>query len=272
MAIKQAFLRYLGGKFTMRSKIIEMLPNCRLYRSVFLGSGGVEFSIDPVGKSEIWNDYNGGLMNLYRVIQSPSHFKEFKELCEKTLFSEAEFEAAKTSLEIPMTHFGLSVNWAWKYYVRNRMSRMGDRKTFAVSSTRLRRNMNENVSSWLSAVDGLEEFHKRLKYVELRQMDFEYFITKFDHEDSVFICDPPYMASERTGGLYETEMSEADHERLLKVLSQIQGKFLLHGYSNSLYETFAKENGWVVKEIEVKKSSSSKKEKPLAIETIWKNY
>lgn len=256
----------------MRQRILEMLPNCRHYRSVFLGSGGVEFSIDPAGKSEIWNDYDKGLMNLYRVLQSETLFEEFKVLCDKTLFSEAEFEAAKLSLSLPLEYFGVSVSWAWKYYVRNRFSRMGNKRDFAVSTSRLRREMNENASAWLSAVDGLEEFHKRLKYVELRQMDFEYFITKFDREDAFFLADPPYLPLTRGKNLYAVEMSESDHVRLLDTLSQIKGKFLLHGYDNPLYHRYAKENSWLVVNFDIKKSSSPKKEKPIAVETVWKNY
>jgi len=272
MVIKQAFLKYIGGKFNMRKRILEMLPKCRHYRSVFLGSGGIEFSIDPLGKSEIWNDYDKGLMNLYQVIQNETLFKEFKALCEKTMFSEAEFENAKMSLAIPFEYFGTSVPWAWKYYVRNRMSRMGDGVSFAVPTSRLRRDMNENVSAWLSAIEGLDAFHKRLKYVELRQMDFEYFITKFDREDAFFLADPPYLPSTRAKNLYNVEMSETDHIRLLETLSEIKGKFLLHGYNNALYEQYAKQNGWLSVNFELKKSSSSVKDKPVAVETVWKNY
>lgn len=256
----------------MRKKVIELLPDCRHYRSVFLGSGGLEFSIDPNGKSEIWNDYDGSLMNFYKVLQSPGSFKEFQRLCTLTLFSETEFEAAKLSSSVPFEYFGESVNRAWKYFIRNRFSRCGDGHTFAIPTARLRKGINENVSAWLSAVEGLPEFHKRLQVVDLRQMDFRYFIKKYDREDALFYCDPPYLPESRVAGQYELEMTEQDHVQLLDILANISGKFLLHGYNSNMYNSAAKLHGWNKTELDIAKSSSHSKEKPIATEVIWRNY
>jgi len=267
-----ALLRYFGGKNTMKSKIIELIPDYKHFRSVFLGSGGVEFSLSPINSSEIWNDLDGELTNFYQILQNRHTFQEFATTCELTMFSEVEFEKAKHRLDIPLNYFGPSVPRALSFFIRNRFSRGGDGVSFATSTSRLRRKMNEQVSSWLSVVDGLEDFHQRCKYVEIRKMHFREFIPKFDIPESFFYLDPPYYPTTRTAGGYEFEMSELEHEELLELLQDISGNFLLHGYKNPLYATFAEKNGWREKSFEVSKSSSSSKTKPKALETVWMNY
>ncbi len=56
-------------------------------------------------------------------------------------------------------------------------------------------------------------------------------------------CDPPYLMSTRSGKrLYEHEMSDVDHRRLLRVLLELPCMVMISGYSSALY---AKElKGW----------------------------
>jgi site-specific DNA-adenine methylase len=132
--------------------------------------------------------------------------------------------------------------------------------------------MNEQVSAWLGVVEDLPEFHKRIKYVEIRKMEALDFIKKYDSEDAFFYLDPPYLPSTRTAGGYEHELSESGHETLLDTLSSIEGRFLIHGYPSDMYDDFARDNSLSHLEISVKKHSSSGKVKPEALEKVWGNY
>jgi DNA adenine methylase len=268
----EALLKYFGGKNVLKNKIIPLIPEYKHFRSVFLGSGGVEFSLNPINTSEIWNDLDGELTNFYQVLQNRNTFEEFAYMCNLTLFSEVEFEQAKNRLEVPLSYFGPSVPRALAFFIRNRLSRGGDGKTFATSTKRLRRKMNEQVSAWLSVVEGLEEFHTRCRYVEIRKMHFREFIPKFQIEDSFFYLDPPYYPTTRVAGGYKFEMSQLEHEELLDLLANFNSKFLIHGYKNPIYTYYAQKNNWREMSFEVTKSSSSSKTKPKAIETVWINY
>ena len=270
--IVDALLRYFGGKNTLKNKILPLIPKYKHFRSVFLGSGGVEFSLSPINSSEIWNDLDGELTNFYHVLQNRNTFEEFAHMCNLTLFSEPEFEIAKNRLEMPLEYFGPSVPRALAFFIKNRFSRGGDGISFATSTQRLRRKMNEQVSAWLSVVGGLDEFHTRCKYVEIRKMHFREFIPKFDLPNSFFYLDPPYYPTTRTSGGYKFEMSELEHEELLDLLVDLGGKFLLHGYKNSLYDQYCSDNNWREVSFEVTKSSSSSKNKPKTLETVWMNY
>jgi DNA adenine methylase len=101
--------------------------------------------------------------------------------------------------------------------------------------------MNEQVSAWLTAVDGLPEAHQRLRKVEIRSMDATKFIARYDHKNALFYCDPPYLHSTRAAkNAYEFEMDESDHISLIKCLKQIK--------------------------------ASSSKTKELKTECLWMNY
>ena len=272
--MQRSLLRYFGGKRLLSSKVEKLLPSDIVhFRSVFLGGGGLEFNLSPIGVSEVWNDLDGQLINFYSVLKNPELFSKFQFLCELTPFSEEEFSKASFMSNLNgVDTFGENVLLAYCFFVSNRMSRGGDGKSFATSTSRLRRGMNEQVSAWLGVVDNLVDFHERIKYVEIRKMDFADFIRKYDSEDSFFYLDPPYLPSTRKAGGYDFEMSEPDHVALLAILSSISGRFLLHGYPSDLYEDFARSNNLDSLEIPVKKHSSSGKVKPEAIEKLWSNY
>ncbi len=59
--------------------------------------------------------------------------------------------------------------------------------------------------------------------------------------ETVVYCDPPYLLSSRArpGRIYygENEMSDAAHERLLKILNDFHCRVLLSGYPSALYSS-----------------------------------
>ncbi len=145
---------------------------------------------------------------------------------------------------------------------------------FATPTRRLRCGRNENVSAWLSAVEGLPEAHERLMRVEIRNMDAVAFIQKYDDKEAVFYCDPPYVISERhgNGGEYEHEMTEDDHRKLLACLTSVSARFLLSGYRSELYDKAALNMGWNRHEKEMPNQASGKKTKERKIECVWTNF
>lgn len=132
--------------------------------------------------------------------------------------------------------------------------------------------MNEQVSSWLSAIDGLNEAHERLKRVAIFQEDACRVIEREDDCSTLFYCDPPYLAETRVvSDAYRCEMTNNQHCELLEVLGSVKGKFLLSGYRNELYDQAAKRYGWERKDIQIDNKASSQKTKPVKIESIWTN-
>ena len=273
--LKSTPIKYFGGKSYLKSKLKDYVPSHTTRLAPFFGAGSFELSLEPNGTREVYNDIYKTLINFYRVVQTEDLFNKFARLVELTPFSDFEFEKSKVQLAFTnfSEEFGMeSIEIAWAFFVNNRMSRGGVGQDYATPTKRLRRNINENVSAYLSAVDGLYDLHERLKYCEMRSLDFRDFIIKYDTEDAFLYLDPPYLKETRVAGEYPYEMSEADHVELLTLLTNVKSKFMLSGYDNPIYDDFSNRLGWTKAEFEVSKSSSSSKLKPKANEVIWMNY
>lgn len=263
-------LRYHGGKSYLAKWVRSFFPPHVRYCEPYFGGGSVMFASDGVGVAEYVNDIDWGLINFWKVLASPLLFKKFKRLVEATPFSEHEFDAADCSFR---PQLGWSVSYAVWFFIRNRQSRQGLGEDFATPTSRLRRKMNENVSAWLSAVDGLPEVHARLQRVEIRNTKALDFIKALDSADTLFYCDPPYLGVTRTAKkVYRHEMTEQDHARLLKCLSKIKGKFVLSGYDSTLYNAAALTHGWCSVRKLIDNKSSSKKVKDVKTEWLWMNF
>ena len=180
--------------------------------------------------------------------------------------------AAATKLDGP----GGPVDNAIAFFIRYRQSRQGLGKDFAtLSRNRTRRGMNEQVSSWLTAIEGLPEIHERLKRVVILNDDAVKVIRQQDGPNTLFYLDPPYLRETRSngGGEYgEHEMTDQDHRKLLLGLAFVKGKFLLSGYRNAMYDGLAEASGWHRVDIHIDNKASSAKKKEIKTECVWMNY
>jgi len=269
-------LKWHGGKSYLAKNILAIMPSHIHYVETHFGGGAVLFAKDPKNFSEVANDIDGELQNFWAVLRSRLRFDEFKHLCDTTPFSQEIFEYVKRTQRIEALEEGPSIEEAWKFFVRYRQSRQGLGKDFCTpTKTRTRRGMNEGVSSWLSAIDGLEEASKRLSMVYITNDDASKIIRSHDGPSTLFYCDPPYLHSTRSygsKGAYACEMTVKCHKRLLDSLSSITGKFILSGYPSDLYDTYAGRNGWHKLVITIDNKASGAKVKPKKEECLWTNY
>ncbi len=65
---------WIGGKSRLAKQILPLFPEHTCYVEAFAGGAALFFRKEPV-KSEVLNDINGDLVNLYRVVQH--HLEEF---------------------------------------------------------------------------------------------------------------------------------------------------------------------------------------------------
>lgn len=263
-------LKAHGGKHFLAQKIVGLMgPHTRYVETHFF-SGKVLFAKDPEGVSEFANDIDGDITNFWHCLRQPDTWDIFQRAAEATPLSWAEWKIATG----PNNVFALpDVSRAWAFFVRNRQSRQGLGKDFATPTSRLRRGMNENVSAWLSAVDGLPEAHARLRRVEIRNQDACELIKELDSPDTLFYADPSYLPETRQStGQYRHEMTVADHVNLLSALGLIHGKFLLSGYPSELYDHYCKLYGWHQVDFKIDNKASSSKTKPIKTECVWANY
>lgn len=280
--IKNQPIKWHGGKSYLAAWLHSLAPpsviddpvNGYTHRNIaFAGGLGEFWNWQPVeGISETVNDANGALTNFYAVLRDKLSFAVFKEQVEASplscdLFHECR--AAERPILAPNDPYS-----AWAFFVKFRMSRQGLGKDYSTPTRRTRRGMNEQVSAWLSAVDGLPEAHERLRRVEIRNMPAIGFIDAYDHKRALFYCDPPYMHGTRssTGEYGKHEMTETQHFDLLKRLARINGKFMLSGYHSPMYDGDAERFGWRCHEKQIDNKASSAKVKQKKTECVWTNF
>ena len=269
-------LKWHGGKHYIAKQIIALFPprdSYVHYVEPFFGGGSVLFEHDSEGKSEVVNDLNGELTNFWSVLQSPVGFAQMRRDLENIPLSINEFDKAQATLSEPVES-SVPVDRAVAFFIRYRQSRQGLGKDFAtLSRNRTRRGMNEQASSWQSAIDGLPEAHARLKRVVILNSEAGKVICQQDGDKTVFYCDPPYLHETRKAtDAYECEMSAVEHESLLQCLSRINGRFLLSGYPSRLYDHFAEAYKWRRVDIQIDNKASSAKTKEIKTECVWLNY
>jgi len=260
-AVTASPIKYHGGKSYLAKRIVAMMPAHACYLEAFAGGLSVLFAKDGEGVAEFVNDLHGDLTNFWRVLRD--EFDAFHRIISCTPLSEIEFKENSRS--------DRPVDRAVHYFVRARQSRQGLRRDYCTPTKRLRQGMNENVSAWLTAVDGLPEIHQRLRRVEIWNRSAVDAIKKLDRLDLLVYADPPYVHETRstTGEYGQFEMTTAQHVELLECLSGMQGKFLLSGYRCELYDDYAATHGWRCDEFELPNNASSKATKARKIECIW---
>lgn len=259
-----------GGKSYLADWVISHMPEHTRYVEPFFGGGSVLLRKNPEGISEFANDLNGDLASFWKILRDPKRFQELQRFAEATPLSQDEFETALENLD--WFRMG-EVEHAAAFFIRCRQSRQGLMKDYCTPTRRTRRGMNENVSAWLSAVDGLPDVHQRLRRVEVWNRPAIEVIDKLDSPDTLFYLDPPYLHETRNAkDAYEHEMTNAGHQELLEKLETIEGKFILSGYPSQLYHDFLMGNPWHMVTREIDNKSSGAKAKQKKMECLWMNF
>ena len=205
-----SFMSWVGGKKALREAIsVRLHRKCDRYVEVFGGGGWVLF-YKPVGKFEVYNDFNSNLANLYRCVRDRPD-----ELCREltyTLNSREDFEyirhILRTKGDIP------DIRRAANFYQVIRQSYASGLDSFGAQPHNMWRNFPI-----------IHEASARLQTVIVENKDFEKLIAQYDRPNTIFYLDPPYYETE---DYYEdVGFTKDDHIRLRDALMEIKGKFLL---------------------------------------------
>ena len=128
--------------------------------------------------------------------------------------------------------------------------------------------MSGAVSRWLNRIEALWAVAERLRRVQIENDDAFNVIKRYDSEDTLFYCDPPYPhESRRDTNAYGYEMSVSDHKKLAKLLHSVKGKVALSGYKCPLMDELY--DDWVRVDFPPKIAHSAK---VLRQESLWINY
>ena len=246
----------------MRDNILEMFPlNYDRYIEVFGGAAWILFAKKPEA-FEVYNDYNSCLTNMFYVVKyRPLAFlqelgwlplngkEEFQMLLEwkkKRDFTvpyleDEEILATRYLSELELqeymqvvgeqTQLG-DVTKAVIFYKLIRYSYAAGNSSFNGQPVNIlqtyrniwlaNRRLNDNGVKGIAGVKQIDG--ERGKGVIIQNRSYDSLIQMFDRPTAFFYCDPPYYGTEK---LYTERFSLDDHYNLHKILSRIEGKFML---------------------------------------------
>ena len=178
----------------------------------FGGGGWILFYKQRWADLEIYNDLDGRLVNLFRIVKyHPNAFKEeYKYLLgSREMF--LQYLSAK-----PFT----DIQRAVQFYFLITRSFGGRGETFGT----VKKSCGGASKSQRNVLDKIDAIHQRLDKVMIENRDFEKLINQYDFEGAFFYCDPPYS---KGCGYEVTSTEDFNHERLREILGNIKGRFLL---------------------------------------------
>lgn len=215
----------------MYKHIINLFPPHHTYVEPFGGAAWVLLNKQP-SPVEIYNDLDGQVVNLFRVLRDNGD--ELIEQLQLTPYARGEFVACLDD------HCDDPIEAARRAFVcfRQGFNAKGNSPgTWSYNISLSRRGRACSVSHWLSIIDSLPEIITRLKRVQIECLDALDIIPRYDTEETLFYCDPPYPAETRVDAKsYQHEMTIEQHAALLDLLKQIQGMVVLSGAHCPLYD------------------------------------
>lgn len=255
-------LSYYGGKQNLVSTILPLIPLHETYTESFVGGGAVFWS-KPLSKVEIINDYNRELINFYECVKND--FVELEKMVRISLHSRTLHNDATVIYNNPHMFDRLKRAWAIWVLAAQSFSSMLD-GSFGYDRTG---GTAEKVTTKRDSFT--EELAIRMQNVQIENTDALRVISSRDHKGAFHYCDPPYFNSDC--GHYDGYTIE-DFESLLKLLSGIDGKFLLSSYPSDILNDYISSNGWVTKQLEQSVSVANGTGKPgkKKIEVLTANY
>ena len=257
---------WYGGKYSHLGWLLPLLPETTHFCEPFGGSAAVIIN-KPPSPVETYNDIDSEVVNFFRVLREQKD--PLIEAIGLTPFSREEFEKAISEPIIGLT----GLERARRFYIRARQVRTGLAQTasngrWAYCRLTSRAGMAGAVSRWLGAVEDLSEIAQRLLRVQIENDHAIDVINRYDSEETLFYCDPPYPHESRGDiNAYRFEMTDLEHIELAGVLHSVKGKAALSGYHCDLLDEIY--GDWKVHEANSKKVHSVKTERT---EVLWTNY
>lgn len=257
---------WYGGKFSHLNWLLPLLPECHHYCEPFGGSAAVLLNRPP-SPVETYNDIDGEVTNFFRVLRDQKD--RLTEAIGLTPFSREEFYLSITKSGRKLSE----LERARRFFVRARQARTGLAQTaslgrWANCKNTSRAGMSGVVSRWLGSIEDLPAIALRLLRVQIENRPAVEVITLYDHRDTLFYCDPPYVhASRGDSKAYGFEMTDAGHRQLAGTLRGVKGKVAVSGYRCDLMDALYQ--GWRCVEAPPKNCHSVKK---VRREALWMNY
>jgi DNA adenine methylase len=278
-------LSYIGGKSKIGKWIVPFYPkDMETYLETFGGMFWCFFNMDlskyPNLNKVVYNDFNPLNYNLFKCVQNPKELQialdsipvqqlgientpeEFRER-----FNNFQKEIFDPNLKIEDNDYYLAAKYV---YILTQVFSGSKPETSSFIDLK-----GKYKSKYLSFRDKLSKpgwIDHFLKITDVRNTDFENVINEFDSKKTYIYLDPPYWKTENYYSNHDFDRK--DHERLSKILNNVESKFSLSYYDFELLHEWYPEDKFKWERKEFAKAASAKKNKKqnLGEEILIMNY
>ena len=257
--MSKRILSYPGSKWRIAKQITRYIPEHHTYVEPYFGSGAVLFTKSP-SAIETVNDLDDVVVNFFECVRNrtedlvwavstmPYSRTAYNEAYKKLWTYKDPLEGAVALMVCCWQGHGTKLNNAagWKADIQGR--------EYAYT-----------IRNWNNLPDIIRDTAARLKLVQIEHQSALSIINKYDYKDVFMYIDPPYPLSVRSGEQYRYEMTEDDHETLLKTICHSTAKIMISSYNNALYDDYLKKWNKLV-------FSSNTVAGAAREEVVWCNY
>ncbi|MBI3714213.1 MAG: DNA adenine methylase [Burkholderiales bacterium] len=203
---------WLGGKRRLADKLIPLFPKHECYVEVFCGGAALYFLRPYPAATEVINDINGELVNLYRVVQH--HLEEFVRQFKWALSSREVFKWQKEAKPETLT----DIQRAARFYYLQQHAFGGkvSGQNFGTATTGSPINLCR-IEESLSAA------HLRLSGTYVENLTWQDCMKRYDRPHTFFYCDPPYWQTEG----YGVDFGFEQYEQMAEFMRTCKGKVMV---------------------------------------------
>ena len=210
---------YAGGKFYLINEIREVFEKSGRHVAVDVFGGSGKFLLNVEAKNKVYNDIDGRIVNLFRVVKerSDEFLRKFEfPIHSRLLFAEYKLNGEKLD---PVEEAYRTFYLLYASYSANMNVFSYGIKPKATSAVKI-----EN------AIHRLREMHDDIKNWTIEHLDFRELVKRYDSEDAFFYLDPPYFGKK----FYRYNFTEKDFDDLAGILPRLKGRYLLNINKNEL--------------------------------------
>lgn len=210
---KSPIIPWLGGNRRLADRIFPFFPPHKCYVEAFAGGAALFFLRPHAADTEVLNDANGDLVNLYRVVQH--HLEEFVRQFKWALSSRQVFRWLKETRPETLTDIQRAARF---YYLQqNAFGARVEGQSFGTATT------TPPGLNLLRIEEALSAAHLRLASTYIEHLTWHECIERYDRPHTFFYLDPPYWQTEG----YGIDFGWEQYERLADMLGCIKGKAIV---------------------------------------------
>ncbi len=237
--VTRSVLRYFGGKFALADWIIPHFTPHQVYTEVF-GGGGSVLMKKPRAKSEVYNDLNSLVVNVFRVLRDAQKAQQLAHLISLTPYSREEL--LQVAYTRPILEVEDEVERARLTIFRS-IAAFGGTTLNSADACGFRTPAKDGecvpAMRWRDYPHYIKAFCERLRGVTIEHLDYREVLKKYDTSYTLHYIDPPYVHQTRNAEniscRYEYEFTDQDHIELHDHIRSLKGNVILSGYDSELY-------------------------------------